>query len=389
MKVLHVAPSIAQSYGGPTHSLAGYAVASRHAGIDFSIAAPDCEPADKKAFISRAGEIDLHLFQSFGTAAFAISPALVRWIRRSAKSFDIVHVHGLFNTISSLSARNAHRSGTAVVVRPFGTLSRYTFRHRRTALKRAYFELIERKNLRDAAALHFTTEAERSEANWHGIDFNGRAHIVPPPAPDEAVAHLPYDATAGAPRVLFIGRINPVKNLEVLLDAWPRVRRKVPGALLDIAGDGDPKYVAALQRQAARNGHASSVTFHGFVTGEKKNRLLSLATLLALPSHHENFGVVVLEAVQAGVPVVVSPEVHLADFVRAERLGRVAGANPPNLADAIVELLDDDSTKLRARELGAKIVARNFSASAIGELLLKMYRAAAAERSRHVTAART
>lgn len=376
MKVLHVTPSIAQSYGGPTQSLAGYSVASRHAAIEVSIAAPRCGAADLNAFVNHAGDAELYLFPASGAGAFSVSPALVRWVRRSVSDYDVVHVHGLFNPISSLSARTALRRDATVIIRPFGTLSKYTFHHRRTGLKRAYFRLIERRNLLDAAALHFTSATERKEADWHGIDFAGRAYVVPPPSPGRTSPRPAPSESEDGDRVLFVGRINPIKNLECLLDAWRLVRQRMPGALLEIAGDGDPAYVAILHRRAALNGIADSVAFRGFVSGAKKEKLLEAAGLLVLPSHHENFGVVILEAVGAGLPVVVSPDVHLADFVRDNDLGRVATSTPVALADAIVDVLGDDRIRRRARSLGPEIVAGSFSPAAIGDLLSKMYRAA-------------
>ncbi len=291
-----------------------------------------------------------------------------------AESFDVVHVHGLFNSISSLSARAAS-DAAAVVLRPFGTLSKYTFRHRRTALKRAYFALIEKRNLRAAAALHFTSDAERSEADWHGVDFTGRAFVIPPPSLAERLRETldnNYDGTS----VLFLGRIDPIKNLESLLDAWLLVRRGNPGVILELAGDGDPDYVATLQRRANMNGVGSSVAFRGFASAEKKEKLWRSAAVLVLPSHHENFGVVVLEALEAGVPVVVSPDVHLADFVKSEGVGKVAVANPPILADAILSVLADNDMRNRARNFGPSIVERNFSPLAIGKSLAQMYGAA-------------
>jgi glycosyltransferase involved in cell wall biosynthesis len=381
VKVLHVAPSIAQSYGGPTYSLAGYVVASRLAGIDVTVVAPRCASEDVDAFLSRAGETELHFFRAVGSGAFAASPSLVSWVKQSAKSFDALHVHGLFNSISSLSARAAIGSDAALVLRPFGTLSRYTFRHRRTALKQAYFAIVEKRNLQAAEALHFTSDTERREADWHGVDFSGRAYVIPPPSLAGITRNDRRDGSNDGGKVLFMGRINPIKNLESLLDAWLFVRRAMPGALLELAGEGDPNYVASLQRRASMNGIASSVAFRGFVSKEKKDRLLSTATLLVLPSHHENFGVVVLEALEAGVPVVVSPEVHLADFVKTEGVGKVAVANPPILADAILSVLRDDELKNRARDFGPSIVERNFSPPAIGKLLSEMY-GAAVERKR-------
>jgi len=380
VKVLHVAPSIAQSYGGPTYSLAGDVVASRLAGIDVTVAAPRCTPEDVEAFTARAGATDLHLFRSIGSGAFTTSPSLLRWVKQSTKSFDVLHVHGLFNPISSLSARAAIGSRAALVLRPFGTLSRYTFRHRRTALKQAYFAIIEKSNLQGAQAMHFTSERERREADWHGVDFSGRAYVIPPPCLSAIARADRLDGTSRDGKVVFMGRINPIKNLESLIDAWLFVRRAMPDAMLELAGEGEPDYVAALQRRALMNGVASSVAFRGFVSKEKKDRLLNSASLLVLPSHHENFGVVVVEALEAGIPVVVSPEVHLADFVKTEGVGKVAVANPPILADAILSVLADNDMRNRARDFGPSIVERHFSPLAIGKLLSEMYGAAVARK---------
>jgi glycosyltransferase involved in cell wall biosynthesis len=128
------------------------------------------------------------------------------------------------------------------------------------------------------------------------------------------------------------------------------------------------------------NGVGSSVAFRGFASAEKKEKLWRSAAVLVLPSHHENFGVVVLEALEAGVPVVVSPDVHLADFVKTEGVGKVAVANPPILADAILSVLADDDMRNRARNFGPSIVERNFSPLAIGKLLSEMYGAAVARK---------
>jgi glycosyltransferase involved in cell wall biosynthesis len=346
-------------------------VASRTAGIDIAVAAPRCSPEDLESFKARAGAIDLHLFPSVGKGGFVTSPSLVKWVAGIARSFDAVHVHGLFNPTSSLSARAAIASRSPTVIRPFGTLSKYTFHHRRTSLKRAYFGAIDRRNLQGASAMHFTTERERDEAAWHGIDFGGRSFVIPPPSVDDespAQSENRYDDT-----VLFLGRINPVKNLESLLDAWPLVRRKAPHLILEIVGDGDAAYVATLRDRAIRNGTDNSVKFRGFLTGEKKAVALSRASLVVLPSHHENFGVAAIEAIRAGIPVVLSREVHLADFVEREKLGKVVEGTSGDLADAIIEVAGDSRLRQRVATRGSDLVSANFSPAAVGKLLSRMY----------------
>lgn len=375
MKVLHVTPSVARSYGGPTQSLAGYAVAASNAGIDASIAAPRCDSEDINAFVKRAPNAKLHLFGAYGSGAFATSPSLIRWVGSSAAEYDVIHVHGLFNPISTFAARAAFRVGRAVVIRPFGTLSEYTFGHRRTALKNAYFSLVERRNIVEAAALHFTTNTERDSATWHNVDFGDRAHVVPP-------AWLGRDyqsserASSRGQIVLFLGRISPIKNIETLLDAWPSVLKCKPSATLVIAGGGDQTYSSELQRRADKLGIRDSTSFSGFLSGPEKQTLLSSASVLALPSHHENFGIAVLESLDAGVPVVITPEVQLADFVRRHDVGIVAQSTPAAVASAIVDTLNDATLGARTRQIGAEIVAKEFAPPVIGDLLSSMYHAA-------------
>jgi glycosyltransferase involved in cell wall biosynthesis len=375
VRVLHVAPSITRAYGGPTQSLAGYTVAAGNAGIDASIAAPRCNEDDLNAFVRRVPDAKLHLFRAFGTGAFTTSPALIRWVGKAASGYDVIHVHGLFNPISTLSARAGLRSGVTLVLRPFGTLSRYTFAHRRRALKNAYFSLVERRNVIEAAALHFTTETERDSAKWHNIDFGDRAHVVPPPWLGRE--HSPREKpSARDDTVLFLGRIAPVKNIEVLIDAWPAVLSSKPDAKLVIAGSGEARYVARIEQRANELGIGDSVRFCGFVTGAEKQRLLSSASLVALPSHHENFGIAVLESLDAGVPVVISPDVQLADFVRTHDVGKVVSATAVELARAILDTLNDGTLGARTRRIGPELVAREFSPPVIGDRLSSMYRAA-------------
>lgn len=376
MKVLHVAPSIEQSYGGPTQSLAGYAVASRSAGIEVSIAAPRCGEKDIDAFANIAGNVEMRLFPSFGTGGFATSAPLVRWVKQAAASYDVVHVHGLFNPTSSFSAAAAISTDTPIVIRPFGTLSRYTFEHRRTALKSVWFNRVERQNLRSARAIHFTTEREREEAAWHGLDFSDRSHVIPPPSLDQRQLQESAEPRSDDGIVLFIGRINPIKNLEALIDAWPIVRSRASDLLLEIVGDGDAAYVGALRQRVSRNGTDSSVVFRGFLGGESKQRVLSRARMFVLPSHHENFGIAALEAVSAGLPVLLSRHVQLADFVERERLGKITDTSPAALAESIIKVARDDSLVEHVRSRGPHVVSANFSPAAIGQLLSQMYLAA-------------
>jgi glycosyltransferase involved in cell wall biosynthesis len=173
--------------------------------------------------------------------------------------------------------------------------------------------------------------------------------------------------------VLFLGRLAPVKNIESLLDAWPFVVTAIPDARLNIAGSGNESYVHALRQQVTRLGIAGTVSFNGFADSRAKSKLLASSSLFVLPSHHENFGIAVIEALAASLPVVLSPRVQLAAFVEANRLGLISETTPAALASAIVRGLSDQTLRENVRANAAAAVATNFSPKRIGGLLLQMY----------------
>jgi glycosyltransferase involved in cell wall biosynthesis len=177
-------------------------------------------------------------------------------------------------------------------------------------------------------------------------------------------------------RLLFLSRLHPKKQLEQLLQALALLRAHHPGVRwqLQIAGNGEPAYEAGLRRLAAQLGLELHCCWLGFVTGEAKWELLRQADWLVLPSASENFGIAVIEALAAGTPVLISPEVALAPAVAAARAGVVCSSEPQHLAAVLAPLLlhPDPGWGGRARALAAEqfawpAIARRF-VSAYGEL---------------------
>jgi glycosyltransferase involved in cell wall biosynthesis len=259
------------------------------------------------------------------------------------------------------------------VIRPFGTLSRYTFSHRRQALKKAWFAAIDRKNVREAAAVHFTSEAEKAEAARHELDLGDRGRVVPPPFLPVARQDL---VARRENIVLFLSRLDPVKNIESLLAAWPLVAAERRDWKLIIGGSGSASYEADLKALAESSNAGNSISFAGFLTGDRKSDLLSRARLFVLPSQHENFGIAVLEAISAGIPVILTPQVQLAPFVQLHRLGLVTSSETSSLARAIIEGIDDAGLQNRAARLGDDLVQRSFGPNVIGKELMALYGAA-------------
>jgi glycosyltransferase involved in cell wall biosynthesis len=381
--VLHVVPDISRAFGGPTQALLGYLAASLTAGIDAAVAAPQPPAEDLAWFRGQAGDTSVHAFPAWGRGPARLSPALLSYLGTELRSVDVVHVHGLFNAISTLAARRCRRARVPYIIRPFGTLSRYTFEHRRTILKLAYFSILDAPAIRAAGALHFTTVEERDEARRLAAVRAVPASVVPPPWLSDAgsaanvgrrVARVREDS--GPETVLFLSRLHRKKGLETLIDAWPAVRIERPTARLIIAGSGHADYERELRARVLRDGNDGSVHFTGFVTGAEKARWLAEADVFVLPSFHENFGVSVLEAVASGMPAVVSPDVQLAAVVEEHRLGAVVPRDPTTLARGILSVLGDKALRQRCASQGAAVIQSLFSPTTIGAQLRTMYEVA-------------
>jgi glycosyltransferase involved in cell wall biosynthesis len=364
-------PSSAQSFGGPIKSLEGYVKAASQAGLTCEVLGPSSSRDDEGELMRALGTARLHIQPGYGEGAFALSPLVHRWLQTHVREYDVVHVHGLLNAISSLSARLARERRVPLVIRPFGTLSRFTIAHRRSTLKRAYLRMVDLPNLRGSQALHFTTQEECEEAGHFGMEFGPLSHVVPPPV---IVKQEPRRREVRSlQNVLFLSRLHPKKNIEGLLSAWARVVQRAPRARLVIAGSGDPRFRSALERRVVELGIVSSVQFAGFVEGKIKADLLEAADVFVLPSFNENFGIAVLEALGAGLPVVISRAVQLSSFVEQQRVGLVTGTDPESIATALVTLACDPSCLRDFAGRSRAAVEKQFSLVTVGSALTDMY----------------
>jgi len=177
--------------------------------------------------------------------------------------------------------------------------------------------------------------------------------------------------------VVFVGRLEHYKGVDVLLDAWPRVRAARPAARLVIAGSGGAG--EEMRRRAAGSEYGDSVSFAGFVSEEDKVALLRRATVVVQPSRKEGWGLTVLEANACGTPVVATDVPGLRDSVRDGATGLLAAPEPAALASSLVAVLSDDALRVRlARE--AHAWSERFSWDHVSDAFAEIVRATAAGR---------
>jgi len=282
---------------------------------------------------------------------FAITPDLTRWLWQHLYSFDLLHVHALFSYASTTGMAVARARNVPYVLRPLGLLNRWSLQQsvgRKSLMRR----LIENRNIQQASALHFTSEAERQEVSELGLH---RADFVLPLGVSLPQC-APLQRQSGvAIRFLFLSRLHPKKQLPVLLEAMAVVQQRHPEAMwtLQVAGEGEPGYLRELQEQAERLDLTGRLHWLGFVAGQAKQDLLSQADWFVLPSASENFGIAAAEALAAGTPVILAPGVALAQEVRQAGAGWICDATPEALASRLELCLvpPPDAMRQSARRL--------------------------------------
>lgn len=333
MRVLHVIPSVSERSGGPATAIVPMCRALREQGIDVLLATTSHGLArmDTDGVTDYRG-VPAKFFPVQIGESFKYSRPLAKWLKRSVRDFDLVHIHAVFNHASIAAAAACRHSGVPYVVRPLGTLDPWSMKQK-PLRKRIFWTFVGKPMLQRSAAVHYTAAAEKEATEKHlglnhgrviplGVDVNGFKPIEDPQNPF----------------VLSLSRLHPKKGLDVLIDAFNS--RQPDSWRLVIAGDGPPDYVSFLKQKA---GASDKIVFTGWVEGEQKEALLRGASLFALPSHQENFGLSLLEAMARGVPVLVSPNVNLAPEIEAANAGWVLERD--KLDQRLDGLLQDEANR--------------------------------------------
>jgi len=383
MRVLHVIPSISPLRGGPSRAVIDMVAALRLQEVDATILTtndhgPGLHPDLVTGRWQQHQGVPVLAFPRWSPPVaalreFAVSPGLSLWLARHLKDYDLLHIHALFSYPSTSAMAQARWAGVPYILRSIGQLSPWSLAQSR-GRKRLMLRLIERRNLQRAAALHFTTGAERDEAAALGLAPPSLVLPLGVRGPGPAAAATGGRDGAAPVRFLFLSRLHPKKQLEKLLDALALLQRHRPEASwqLAIAGDGEPPYVAALQARTRELGIDARCRWLGFVEGEAKWQLLQAADWYVLPSAAENFGIAAVEALAAGTPVILSPEVAVAADVARCGAGLVCTSDPEALALALGQALERPSLSMRASALN--LAQMEFSWSTIALQLRDAYR---------------
>lgn len=269
-------------------------------------------PRLRQSLIDSGHDVHLHALEtasrggsdSYSTIlprSLGISPELKSAFRAVASTADVLHVHGIWGHALGHPALLRDRYRYKVVLSPHGMLEPWALGHHRFR-KRLMWMARTKRVVDRSHMLHATSLSERDAIR--AVGFMGPIAIVPNGIDVPVVSPTPPEHGQG-PFVLSLGRLHPKKGLDMLLRAWKVVGAAHKDWRLVIAGPGEARYRKSLEVLTTQLG-LPRVEFRGPVFGAEKQRLYEAASLFVLPTHSENFGLVVAEALAQATPVVVT-----------------------------------------------------------------------------------
>ncbi|QNI86964.1 putative alpha-glycosyltransferase/ family 4 [Synechococcus sp. ROS8604] len=318
---------------------------------------------------------------------------LLSEIRRIARRFDVAIVEGIWSYHSFACWRVFCAIGLPYFVYTHGMLDpwfkrTYPIKHLK---KSAYWPWADYNVLRDAEAVFFTTEQERLLARDSFWLYKAKEKVVgygtsPPPSDVRAqrIAFMErFPHLRGQRILLFLSRIHPKKGVDLLIEAFAAIAFSDPALQLVIAGPDQVDLQAGLQQRSAELGIADRISWPGMLSGDLKWGAYRSAELFCLPSHQENFGVVVAEALACGLPVAISEPVNIAADVAQAGAGIVHVDTALGTEEALRQWLAmTPMAKVEMAERGRQLFFERFDFASVAKNILPLLEEAVLEASR-------
>lgn len=360
-QVVHTIPSIAEVSSGPSYSVVRLCDGLAARGCPLTLAALDSPnhrpaPAYTKLFA-----------RGIGPSRLGGSSEMKRWLHREAQAgrIGMLHNHSLWMMPNVYPGKIAARHQIPYVVAPRGTLAKASF-ERGSRVKRIFWPLMQRPSLSAVTLFHATAESERDDIRRAG--FRQPIAVIPNGVDLPPFARIESER----PTVLYLGRIHPSKGIDGLLRAWARLAPQRPEWHLRLVGPDNDGYLGKMQALAAEL-RLERFRFDGPLTGQAKLDAYGAASVYALPTHAENFGLTVAEALASGTPAIVTKGAPWGGLL-ANRCGWWIDHSVDALHDALAEATTLPPTELAA--MGARgrgWVEREFCWESIADRMLATY----------------
>ena len=363
MKILHSIPHVLRTSAGPSYSvlrLCDYLSINNEISL---ISSDEVSEKFRHDFIKTFPS-------NLGLKKLGVSLKMQKWIANNLKNqnFDIVHSHSLWMMQNIYPSWESKKNGIPIVISPRGTLSKEAFKSG-SITKRLFWPLIQKPVLRDSTIFHATSTQEKNDIRELG--FKQPIAVVPNGIDLPEINEIKKDNKTFK-KLLFLGRIHPIKGIDNLLMAWKEVQNIHQDWILEIVGPDNYNYLSELHR-IIKNLQLKRVIFSKEIHGEEKNKKYQSADLFILPSHSENFGVSVAEALSNGIPCIVSKGAPW-KMLDEKKAGWWIGNSVEMLTKKLISILSTSNSELESMGLnGRNLVTEDFNWNKVSAMMTEVY----------------
>ncbi len=390
MKILCVIPAYWPAFqlGGPIFSVHNLNRTLAKKTVDISVyttnfGLPETTP--------NAGDFDVdgvkvtyftftRFFEYLGTTGWQFSLPMTAALRGNLRLFDVIYIVAIWNYPIAIAAHYCRRYKKPYIISPRGLL--YPYATGRKAWKKwPYYQLITKRDLEGAAAIHYTTRDELERCHL-ALGLKNTAVVIPngidlcefKDLPSKEKLRQRYPTLKDKKVILFLGRINWKKGLDILIEAYSVLTKKRNDVHLLITGNDEAGYIRKVKKWVRGYGIKQQVTFTGMLTGKEKLEAYAGSDIFVLPSYSENFAIATVEAMACGLPVIISNQVGIYKEVSGAEAGIVIETDAQQLAGAIENLLDNPGLCKKMGENGRCLVNEKFRLDKVADDMLMIYK---------------
>lgn len=383
LKILLVTPYLGSIYGGTSKVVTQLAQGFGNLGITVDIITTDA---------NGSGNLDVPLnvwvqekyyrvqyFSCWHRNDFIVSRSLIGWLFDHVIDYNLVHTNTVFAPLVLLTHWVCKLRKIPYVMTPHGMLEPWALSYKAWK-KRFYYAMFEKPALQQAGAIQVLAASEANNLNSLGLKCplvvvpNGIHGQEFESLPDPEIFYQKFPSTRNKTLILFLGRLDPKKGLDLLAPAFARVHQQFPQTHLVVAGPDSIGFLPKVQSFLAQAGCLNEVTFTGMLTGSLKYAALAAADLYVAPSYSEGFSMSVLEGMASGLPCVITTGCNFPEAA-VVKAAHVVNIDADAIADALIQCLANPDEAKAMGDRAREFIFQNYTGERSAQKLIQVYKA--------------
>ncbi|MDH6088993.1 glycosyltransferase [Umezakia ovalisporum] len=382
MKILIVVPVLAPLYGGPSKVVPELSEAIGEQGVRVDIITTNANGSTTLdvPLLTWIQEKNYRIqyFPQWNFFGYQLTWSLTKWLFRNVSKYDIVHTHTIFCYPVLPAYWACQIRKIPYITTPHGMLEPWALAYK-SAKKKLYFSLLEKPALERATAMQMLALSEAQGVK--SLNLKTPLVIVPNGIHRRDFASLPspeifyqqFPATRSKTLIIFLGRIDPKKGLDLLAPAFAQAVKKFPDAHLIVAGPDNMGFLPTAESYFIKAGCRDGVTFTGILTGTLKYAALAAADIYVAPSYSEGFSMSVLEGMATGLPCVITTGCNFPEAGKA-KAASIVDIDADKIADTLIQLLQDPIAAQEMGDAAREFIFNNYTWDSVAAKMVGIYK---------------